>query len=153
VQQVYPLGTTGFRITIARYYTPSDANIDKVGIPPDREVLFPQYTEEDAEHLNELMNTNKIRDFVAQNQRAGAAQIEAFAITLQNEYQLDLALLKRLIRNELNRTEIAPVYDLDYDVQLQEAINILRGGDFQNLLRNAKSIKELQEEIELALAS
>jgi carboxyl-terminal processing protease len=155
VQQVYPLDTTGFRITIAHYYTPSDANIDKIGIPPDREVKFPEYTEEDSEHLNDLINAGKIPEFVAQNPQASAAQIDTFATALQNEYQLNLSLLKRLIRNEMNRTVIAPVYDLEYDVQLQEAINILRGGNYQNLLRNAKSIKQLQEEKEpdLALAS
>ncbi|MDR1838987.1 MAG: S41 family peptidase [Treponema sp.] len=156
VQQVYPLNdTAGFRITTARYYTPSDANIDKIGIPPDREVKFPEYTEEDAEKLNDLINANRIPEFAAENPGASAAQIETFAITLESEYHLDRAMLKRLIRNELHRTEIAPVYDLEYDVQLQEALNILRGGDYQNLMRNAKTIKALQEEAEndLALAS
>jgi carboxyl-terminal processing protease len=155
VQQVFPLNDTGFRITTARYYTPSDANIDKIGIPPDREVKFPEYTEEDAEKLNDLINANRIPEFAAENPEASAAQIETFAITLESEYHLDRAMLKRLIRNELHRTEIAPVYDLEYDIQLQEALNILRGGDYQNLLRNAKTIKALQEEAEndLALAS
>ena len=155
VQQVFPISNTGFRITTARYYTPSDVNIDKVGIPPDREITFPDYTEEDAVKLNDLINANKIPEFAAQNPQAGAAQIEAFATTLGNEYKLEPALLKRLIRNELHRTEIAPVYDLEYDIQLQEALNILRGGDYQNLLRNAKTLKALQEEAEseLSLAS
>ena len=35
VQQIFPLGETGFKLTMSRYYTPSDANIDKVGISPD----------------------------------------------------------------------------------------------------------------------
>jgi carboxyl-terminal processing protease len=155
VQQVYPLNNNGMRITTARYFTPSDANIDKVGIPPDREVLFTEYTEEDAEKLNELINANKIPEFAAQNPQANTAQVEAFAAALEKEYQLDALLLKRLIRNELRRTEIAPVYDLEYDVQLQEALNILQSGNYQNLLRNARTIKALQEEAEndLALAS
>jgi carboxyl-terminal processing protease len=158
VQQVFPItGQTGFRITTARYYTPSDANIDKVGIPPDREVKFPEYTEEDAEHLNKLINTNKIPEFASQNPQATSAQIETFARTLQSEYQLDLAFLSRLIRNELRRTEIAPVYDLDYDIQLQEAINILRSGNYQQLMREALPLKALLEEAEaedeFALAS
>jgi carboxyl-terminal processing protease len=153
VQQVFPISNTGFRITTARYYTPSDVNIDKVGIPPDREVIFPDYTEEDAVKLNDLINANKIPEFAAQNPQANAAQVDAFAAALGNEYKLDVTLLKRLIRNELHRTEIAPVYDLEYDIQLQEALNILRGGDYQNLLRNAKTLKALQEENELSLAS
>ena len=146
VQQVYPINNSGFRITTARYFTPSDVNIDQIGIPPDREVLFPEYTEEDAIRMNDLINANRIPAFVEQNPQATAAQVDTFAQSLQREYNLNLPLLRRLIRDELNRTTYAPVYDLEYDVQLVEAVNILRGGNYQNLMLNTKTIKELQEE-------
>ncbi|MCL2441605.1 MAG: S41 family peptidase [Treponema sp.] len=156
VQQVFPLSDVGFKITTGRYFTPSDANIDKVGIPPDREISFPEVTEEDAERLNELINANRIPVFAAANPEATAAQIDAFARTLERDYRLNLPLLRRLIRNELNRTSFAPVYDLEYDIQLQEAMNILRSGQYQNLMQNARTLRALQEEeeeSELALAS
>jgi len=155
VQQVYPLENSGFKITTAHYYTPSDVNINKIGIPPDREVKFPEYTEENAVKMNELVNSNKIPEFASKNPQASAAQIEAFAKTLEKDYKLDLSLLKRLIRNELNRTVIAPVYDLEYDIQLQEAVNILRNGSYPQLMKNYKTLKALQEEAEekLPLAS
>jgi carboxyl-terminal processing protease len=155
VQQVYPLENVGFKLTTARYYTPSDVNIDKIGIPPDREVKFPEYTDEDAEKMNELINANRIPEFAAQNPQASAAQVDAFAQTLEREYHLDLSLLRRLIRNELNRTSLAPVYDLEYDVQLQEALNILQSGSYPSLMRTTKTLRALQEEAEddLALAS
>jgi len=151
VQQVYDLNEAGFKITTARYYTPSNVNIDIIGIPPDREVLFPKYTEEDAVHLNQLINANRIPIFVEQNPRATSAQIDVFARTLEREYMLDLSLLRRLIRDEFNRTTYAPVYDLEYDVQLLEAINILRSGAYNSLMQNAKTLKELQEEAESKL--
>jgi len=151
VQQVRRLDNAGFKITTARYFTPSDVNIDKIGIPPDRAVAFPEYTEEDAEKLNELINANRIPEFAAQNPQAGAAQVEAFASSLEREYHLNLSLLKRMIRNELNRTSIAPVYDLEYDIQLQEAINIFQNGSYPGLLRNAKTLRDLQEEAETEL--
>jgi carboxyl-terminal processing protease len=155
VQQVYPLSGTGFKITTARYYTPSDVNIDKIGIPPDREVKFPEYTEADAEKLNVLINANKIPEFAEKNPKATPAQVDAFAQQLEREYKLNLSLLKRLIRNELNRTTIAPVYDMEYDVQLQEAIKIFESKTYQNLMQNSKTLKELQEEAEknIAIAS
>ena len=149
VQQVFPISNTGFKITTARYYTPSDVNIDKIGIPPDREVLFPEYTEEDAVKLNELINANRIPEWVEQNPQAAAAQIDAFARGLEGEYHLNLPLLRRLIRNELNRTVVAPVYDLEYDIQLQEAMDILQGGNYNNLIRNSRTLRALQEEAEL----
>jgi carboxyl-terminal processing protease len=155
VQQVYPLDSAGFKITTARYYTPSDVNIDKIGIPPDREVKFPEFTDADAEKLAALIKDNKIPAFVTGNPRAGAAQVDAFARVLERDYQLDFSLLKRLIRNEQNRTTIAPVYDLEYDVQLQEAVNILKDGSFRALMQTTKTLKALQEEAaeDLAQAS
>ncbi|MDR0623408.1 MAG: S41 family peptidase [Treponema sp.] len=155
VQQVYPLDKSGFKITTARYYTPSDVNIDKIGIPPDREVSFPEYTDADAEKLNELIKANRIADFIKAKPEATSEEINAFAGTLAGEYQLDVPLLRRLIRNEQNRTTIAPVYDLEYDVQLQEAVNILRGGSYGTLMKAAKTLRALQEEAveDLPLAS
>jgi carboxyl-terminal processing protease len=157
VQQVYPLDKAGFRITTARYYTPSDVNIDKIGIPPDREVLFPEITSEDAERLNVLIATNRIPAFVKDNPQAAAAQVDAFARELNAEYKIDLSLLRRLIRDEQNRTIIAPIYDLEYDVQLQEAVKILQSGNYGQLIRDTKTLRALQDEAaleeEVALAS
>ncbi len=121
-------------------------NIDKIGIPPDRVVNYPEFTDVDAEKLTALINDNKIAAFVGENPEADAAQIEAFARVLEQEYALDISLLKRLIRNEQNRKSIAPVYDLEYDVQLQEAVNILRSGAYPELMRTTKTLKVLQEE-------
>ncbi|MCL2130060.1 MAG: S41 family peptidase, partial [Treponema sp.] len=157
VQQVYPLDRAGFKITTARYYTPSDVNIDKIGIPPDREILFPDFSDIDAEQLNMLINSGKIADYVRDNPNAGTAEINAFAGVLNREYKLDINLLRRLIRNELDRRSIAPVYDLEYDVQLLEAVKILREEDYRALMRGTKTLKALQEEAEqkerLSLAS
>ncbi|MDR1058687.1 MAG: S41 family peptidase [Treponema sp.] len=146
VQQVYPLDKAGFKITTARYYTPSDVNIDKIGIPPDLEVNFPEFTEADEEKLNALINANRIPPFVRENPGAAPSQIEAFAGELQRDFSLDISLLKRLIRSEQNRTSIAPVYDLEYDVQLQEAVRILKDGNFSTLMQAAKTLKQLQDE-------
>jgi len=155
VQQVRSLDAAGFKLTTALYYTPSDVNINKIGIPPDREVKFPEYTEADVEKVNELIKANRIPDFVKQNPNASTAQVEAFAQSLEREYKLNLSLLKRLIRNEQNRTVIAPVYDMEYDVQLQEAVNILRSGAYPSLMQTTKTLKALQEEslADLPLAS
>jgi carboxyl-terminal processing protease len=148
VQQVYPLpqGGTGFKLTTARYYTPSNVNIDKIGIPPDREVKYPELTEKDAGALNNLLKAGKIADYIKNNPNAGTLEIAGFAQALNREYGLDVYLLRRLVRNEQIRAIIAPVYDLEYDIQLQEAINILRGGNYPGLMKASKTLKALQEE-------
>jgi carboxyl-terminal processing protease len=146
VQQVYPLDNAGFKITTARYYTPSDVNIDKIGIPPDLEVLFPEFTTEDTEQLSALITSNKIPSFVESNPEATADQVDGFVRELNAEYHIDLNLLRRLVRDEQNRTVIAPVYDLEYDVQLQEAVKILQAGTYNALMRTTKTLRTLQEE-------
>jgi carboxyl-terminal processing protease len=146
VQKVYAMGSTGFKLTIARYYTPSNVNIDKIGIPPDREVKYPEFTEEDAEALNRLLQSDKIPEFIAANPNADSLAITNFAQTLMRDYKLDIDVLRRLIRNEQIRKVIAPVYDLEYDIQLQEAITILKSGTYSALMRTTKTLKALQEE-------
>jgi carboxyl-terminal processing protease len=147
VQQVFPLDKAGFKLTTARYYTPSDVNIDKIGIPPDREIKFPEFTAEDAEKFSVLMTENKIPDFIEANPRASSADIDIYARELGRQYGIgNISLLRRLIRDEQNRTVIAPVYDLEYDIQLQEGINIIRREDYRTLMQSAKTLKTLQEE-------
>ncbi|MDR1909842.1 MAG: S41 family peptidase [Spirochaetaceae bacterium] len=155
VQQVYPLDRTGFKITTARYYTPSDVNIDKIGIPPDREVLFPEFTAEDSEKLSRLILENRIPAWVEEHPGASPEETGRFSQALAGEFELDASLLRRLVRDEQNRTVMAPVYDLEYDVQLQEAVNILRGGSYNALMGSTRTLRELQEEAEeeAALAS
>jgi carboxyl-terminal processing protease len=149
VQQVYPLERTGtgFKLTTARYYTPSDANIDKAGIPPDREVLFPAFSAEESEKLAELIKARAIPLFVEEHPNATKEETAAFSRRIQAEYSLQATLVDRLIRDEQNRTVISPVYDLDYDVQLQEAVKVLREESFPRLIQNTKTLRALQEEI------
>jgi carboxyl-terminal processing protease len=154
VQQVYPLDKSGFKITTARYYTPSDVNIDKIGIPPDREILFPKYSSEELEALNKLLNSNQIKTFVAENPHVAPGVSDSFIRKLEAEYKLDFNLLRRLVRDEQNRTVITPVYDLEYDVQLKEAVKIIREDMYYQLIKNTKTLRDLQNETEeLAEAS
>jgi len=157
VQQVYPLDKVGFKITTARYYTPSDVNIDKIGIPPDREVSFPALSDLDAVKLNNLINSGKVSDFVISNPVANAETINAFLRSLSSEFDLDIPTLRRYVREEQNRRSLAPVYDLEIDVQLNEAVKILREENFRALMQTSKTLKTLQEEAmedeELRLAS
>ncbi len=149
VQQVFDLDRTdksGFKLTTARYYTPSDVNIDKIGIPPDKEVKFPEITDAEAESFNKLIKDNKIPAFVTANPNASKSQVDAFVATLSRDYKINQSLLSRLVRNEQHRTTTTPVYDLEYDIQLQEAVNILKSGNYNQLMKTAKTLKQLQEE-------
>ncbi len=149
VQQPIPLpNKDGFKMTIARYYTPSDTNIDKIGIPPDLEVKYPEFTEEEEKAFLDLANDNVIAQYVEAHPDMSEAQIASYATTLSVKYKLEKRVLRKLIRNEVEHKKPARLYDLDYDIQLNEALKILNQGNFKTLVKNTKTLKQLQTEAE-----
>ena len=147
VQQVIPLyNADGVKLTMARYYTPSDVNIDKIGIPPDMEVKVPDLTEEQEKSYVELINKAEIEKYVEEHPNMNEHDIAVYAKALTYTYKLDEKLLRRLIRIEVERTREPSLYDLDYDNQLKEAIRIIESEDFEKLVKSTKTLKELQEQ-------
>lgn len=133
VQTVMSLGEGGFRLTTARYYLPSGVTIDKVGIQPDLPVGEPALSDADQKALNDLLNGSYLKDFVKANPQPTDAQVGTFinglrskGITLTDRY------LKKLVRNEVNRTNNnPPLYDLDFDIVLQAAVKALQNHEIQ----------------------
>lgn len=150
VQQVIPLSNTdGIKITMARYYTPSDVNIDKIGIAPDYEILnIEKFTKEQEEGYVKLLENKIIDKTVEKNPNMTEKEIAAKAKTISAEYKIEERLIRRLLRNEVLRTSGTPLYDLDYDVQLNKAIEIVTSPDFNTLMKKTKTLKQIQSEKE-----
>ena len=145
VQLVLPLGETGFKLTMSRYYTPSDANIDKVGIAPDLEVKEPELTPEQEASLSELIDRDIFASFAREKPNAGKAEVELFVRGLRAAGSpLTERVLTKMVRNQLQRTSIVPAYDLDFDIQLKAAMEILAGGQYKSLLSSTLSVRDLQ---------
>ncbi len=128
VQQVRSLGSGGFRLTMSRYYTPDEVFIDKVGIEPDVVIEEPEVPEEESQALITIQNEGRIEAFLDGNgDQASAAQIRAFIAGLRREgFAINERLLTRLINLEMQaRLNENPVYDLEYDLVLQRALEIL----------------------------
>ncbi len=142
------LDSDGFKITVARYYSPSDVNIDKKGIMPDEEVLFPEFSEEEEERLEKLLSSNVIEKYVEEHAEMSEKNIETYASSLCKEYNLDGRVVRKLIRNEVDRTKPSRLYDMDYDVQLKKALEIVHSPDFAQKLSSVKTLKEMEEESE-----
>lgn len=151
VQQVIPLAKTEeIKLTMARYYTPSDTNIDKVGIPPDLDVGYPEFSEDDEKSYVDLIKSNEIDTYTDLHPDMTEGQIAQYATRLHKSYNLDERLLRRLIRIKNNRVKASTMlYDYDYDIQLQKAIEVLDENSsvsFASLLESTKTLKELQQE-------
>ena len=128
VQQIKRVGDAGFRLTMSRYYTPLGKNIDQIGISPDVRVQEPELSEEDEQALSLIIDEELIKDFLNRYPNPTDADIENFERELADRgIRLDDRYIRRLVRNELNRTNNdPPVYDLEFDLVLQEAVNYLQ---------------------------
>ncbi len=143
VQQVLSLPySDGLKITMAKYYTPSDTNIDKIGIPPDLEVLVPELRDEEAEIYIDLLISDDIANYVKKNKNMSEREISEYAKILQKEYELDIEILERQIRVKAYPDML---YDLKFDNQLQEALEVIENPNFNTLVKEAKTLSELQE--------
>jgi carboxyl-terminal processing protease len=152
VQQIYPIDTTGYKMTTARYYTPSDENIDKTGIPPDLEVKDPDLTDAQAADLTKLFDSGKLEAFVKDKPNATVEQRNAFAAELAKSYVLPERVLRLLVKNQLERSKVAAVYDLEFDTALNAAIKLIDDPTYAKLLNDAKSVRELVEAKKAAAA-
>ncbi len=154
VQQVIPLSNTdGIKITMARYYTPSDMNIDKIGIPPDLEVKnLKEFTDDEENLYVEMIKSEIINKAAETKPNMTEADIAAAAQNVVKEYPLDERLIRRLIRIQVQKTQPSVLYDLDYDLQLNSAIDVIQNQDFSKLIKETKTLRQLQEEVESAEA-
>jgi carboxyl-terminal processing protease len=130
VQQVRRLGDGGFKLTMARYYTPGNYTIDKNGVTPDVTVEEPAVTVEQESSLAKLLQENTIRNWVAANPQPSNAKVGQLVDELHRQgIALDERTLRRLVRAEVNRTNNnPPVYDLEYDIALQAAVKAIQAG-------------------------
>jgi carboxyl-terminal processing protease len=128
VQQIKRVGDAGFRLTMSRYYTPLGKNIDKIGISPDVPVQEPELTEEEELALSRILEQELIKDFLSRYPNPTDRDIDSFEQELAGkEIQLDDRYIRRLVRNEIDRTNNnPPVYDLEFDLVLREAVNYLQ---------------------------
>ena len=76
------------------------------------------------------------------------ADIASAAVELSEKYPLDLRTMRRFIRVEVRHQnhDDSEVYDLDYDIQLKAALEIVRNEDFYQLMQTTKDLKQLELE-------
>ena len=138
------MNNDGFKITVARYYSPSGANIDKRGIKPDCEVSLPEFKTESEEAYVALLDSGKISDYVSSHPDMSESQIASYAKEVKKSYNVDEVYIRKLIRNECDKGKPARLYDLDFDSQLKEALEILKDGRYEKLLKESRTLKETE---------
>ena len=95
-----------------------------------RDVEEPKITPEQEASLGKLLQENTIRKWVAANPQPSDAKVGQFVVELHRQgIALDERTLRRLVREEVNRTNNnPPVFDLEYDIVLQAAVKAIQAG-------------------------
>lgn len=118
---------SGVRITTAIYYTPSGESIHEKGIEPDESIKGIEITQEEIKIMEELEELGLVKDFVKEHKIYTDGDIENLMNQLsENGIELKPIIVRRLIKNELEKLKIPELVDLDFDLQLKHAVNMLK---------------------------
>jgi len=127
VQNIYPLShKTGIALTIQKYYTPSGVSIHKKGITPDLVInqLIPD--EDEKTNLDKLMKGNVISTFVSENPSYNDKNSSIFIDQLNKKgFKLRPEIAKYILKREYALGLPTPVYDREFDLQLNKAIDLI----------------------------
>lgn len=140
VQQIRGFGDSGFKLTISRYYTPDDYNIDNIGIEPHKLLTEAELSDAELEDLAELIEENRIAVFVNENPVESRAKTDIFVRELvSGGINLEERLIRKLIREEYNRNlNDPPAFDLEYDTVLNYSLDLLNSGGYEAALKAAQ---------------
>ena len=92
-----------------------------------------ELTEEEKTSYKKLIEEYRIQKFVKENPKPSDLQIDTFIHQLKDEgIVMEDRILRKLVRNELNfANNDSPVYDLEFDIVLQEAVRMLKAGEIK----------------------
>jgi len=129
VQKSYNLNDNiGIAITIAKYYTPSGECIHNKGIEPDYRVSFREFTDEDKANLQKLNKQKLMDSFVKKGTLYDEKSKKEFHDYLQkNSVKLTEYTEHYILKQTIYKYRKRPVYDLEFDTQLNRAIELLDG--------------------------
>ncbi len=127
VQTVLNLdGGYGLRMTIARYYTPAGQMIDKKGLTPDIAVENILLTQSEIEGISRLSKTNILKAFAKEHPTN--YNEEQFAKLQKDLKKINIELRDIVIKTriKMEQSNKQPLYDLESDNQLNQAVQILK---------------------------
>ncbi|MDH5720615.1 MAG: S41 family peptidase [Spirochaetia bacterium] len=127
VQNVIPLPhNTAIALTIQKYYTPSGVSIHKKGIEPDYEVKSLDFTKEDKKKLKDIRDQKILSDFTKTHKDYNENSVAEYKKVLK-EKNLEVSdfTARFLLKQEINRYKKRNPYDLEFDVQLKKALELL----------------------------
>lgn len=127
VQKFFNLDeNTGITLTIAKYYTPSGVSIHGIGIQPDYTISMATISKEEQKQINILIKEKILEKFISTHTKYDEPTKQEFKQLLEkNGIKLSDSTANFILKSEIYRFTKRPLYDLEFDNQLTEAIKIL----------------------------
>ena len=117
---------TGITLTIAKYYTPSGVSIHGIGIQPDYTVTMTTISKEEQKQINILLKEKILQNFIDKHSKYDEATRKEFKDVLEkNNIKLSDDTANFILKSEIYRFTKKPLYDLEFDNQLSEAMKII----------------------------
>ena len=117
---------TGITLTIAKYYTPSGVSIHGIGIQPDYTVTMATISKEEQKQINILLKEKILQNFIDKHPKYDEATRKEFKDVLEkNNIKLSDDTANFILKSEIYRFTKKPLYDLEFDNQLSEAMKII----------------------------
>jgi len=117
----------GIALTIAKYYTPSGESIHMKGIKPDYKVLQNKMSDTDKTALRKIYKAKLLDSFVKPSSQYNQNFRKQFIAFLDSK---NIKISKRtsdmLLKNAVYRYKKRPLYDMEFDKQLQAAVGRLK---------------------------
>ena len=116
----------GVAITIAKYYTPSGEMIHGKGIKPDYDIPMETITESDKKELLRFEKAKLLDKFVTNNMEySDDIRIKFYGYLKTQGYSISDKTADFILKNKVYQFKKRPLYDLEFDRQLDSAINIM----------------------------
>lgn len=130
VQQMRYFADGGFKMTVARFYSPNGVTIDKLGIEPDiqvEETTVSDLSEDETISFIELLRERTIGNYLLDNKNISEEMIHELANSIIDQgYIIPMDFILNEIRTRVQRSmENPPVYDMNNDKPLIKAMEII----------------------------
>jgi carboxyl-terminal processing protease len=113
------------------------------------EVKVPDMSDAQVKQIEALLVSGSYKSWAEAHLAATKEDIAAYVKTMGlKDFGGFEWVVERMVRDEISRTSIAPIFDLDYDIVLKEAVKLLSGAqDFQSLFKTTKTVRQIQDEL------
>jgi C-terminal processing protease CtpA/Prc len=131
VQKVIDIeeGKLGFTLTIRTYVTPNGTMIQKIGIKPDKGLETPVFelSKDEQRELSRATNDKSIEEYLNRKiDYTDQTRKEFLDLLKEKKYAISDKVASYTLKQRVFRGKGIPLYDLEFDTELDKALEIYR---------------------------